>query len=192
MRRSLLALSLLCVTLISTAFADHLYLLPNEFGDNFGFVGSMNGHRLEIHGGTDPFFFGISGYEPGWTFGGYGPLFLYPTVVWIDGVPLEFGFPQTDSTIFISPFTLPTNGKSFTMFVTIGFDAMGTSFDTGQTIGVGGGATGTIPFYFSPETGLYYPGEFVQAPEPGMLGLVGTGIIGILASARKRLKNPGT
>jgi hypothetical protein len=189
MRRFLLPLSLLCVTLISsTAFADHIYLFPNDgSGDNFGFVGRMNGHQLFLSGGTTYSFFGNGGYSPGSTFGGGDTLFLYPTTVWIDGTPMEFGFPQTDSTIFISSFTLPTNGKDFTKFVEVGFSAMGINFDTGQTIGVGGEASGKISFYFSPETGQYYPGNFVQAPEPGTLGLIGMGIIGILGSARKRL-----
>ena len=102
---------------------------------------------------------------------------------------MEFGFPQgtPETTIFISSFTLPTNGTSFTQFVEVSFTAMGISFDTGQTIELGGGASGNISFYFSPNTGLYYPGDFVQAPEPGTLGLIGIGIIGILGSARKRL-----
>jgi hypothetical protein len=189
MKRSLLLLSLLCATLISsTAFADHLYLIPNDgSGGNFGFVGQMNGHPLSLSGGTSYSFFGFAGYFPGSVFGGGDTLFLDPTVVWIDGVPMEFGFPQTDSSIFISSFTLPTNGTSFTKFVTVDFSATGINFDTGQTIGIGGVANGKIAFYFSPDTGLYYPGNFVQAPEPGTLGLIGIGIIGILGSARKKL-----
>ena len=191
MKRSVLPLSLLCVTLLcSTAFADHLYLFPNSgSGDNFGFVGQMNAHQLFLAGGTPYDFFGTGGYAPGSMFGGGTTLFLYPTIVWIDGVPLEFGFSQNDSTIFISPFTLPTNGKGFTMFVQIGFSAIGVNVDTGQTIRVGGGAAGRIPFSFEPNTGLYYPEAFVQAAEPATLGFFGTGIIGILGLARRRLKN---
>jgi hypothetical protein len=190
MKRFLLVLSLLCLTLISsTAFADHIYLIPNDgSGDNFGFVGQMNGHQLLLSGGTPYDFFGTGGYAPGSIFGGGATLFLYPAVVWIGGLPLEFGFPQSDSIIFISSFTLPTNGKDFTKFVEIGFSAMGRSFDTGQTIAVGGGAAGKMFFYFSPDSGLYYPGAFVQAPEPSTVGFIGIGIVGILGSARKRLK----
>jgi len=189
MRRFLLPLSLLCVTLISsTAFASHIYLFPNDgSGDNFGLVGQMNGHPLFLSGGTPPGFFGPIGFSPGSTFGGETTLFLDPTIVWIDGMPMEFGFPQTDSTIFISSFVLPTNGKDFTEFVEIGFSGTGINFDTGQTIRFEGEASGKISFSFSPETGLYYPGDFVQASEPGTLGLIGIGIIGILGSARKRL-----
>jgi len=187
MRRFLLPLSLLCVTLISSsAFADHIYLIPNVgSGDNFTFIQQINGHRLFLSGGTPFDFFGIGGYSPGSTFGGGAALFLSPAFVWIDGMPTEFSFP--DATIFISSFTLPTNGKDFTEFVDIGFSASGINFDTGQTIELGGGASGKISFSFNPETGLYYPGDFVQAPESGTLGLIGIGIIGILGSARKRL-----
>jgi hypothetical protein len=190
MKRSLLLLSLLFGTLISsTAFADTFYLGPNDgSGGNFGFVGKMNGHQLFLSGGTPYYFFGLGGYEPGSTFGGYATLFLYSTVAWIDGMPLEFSFPDTDSYIFISSFTLPTNGKEFTKFVGIDFSALGINYDTGQTIGVGGGARGKISFYYSPDSGLYYPGAFVQAPEPSTMEFIGIGIIGILGSARKRLK----
>jgi len=87
MKRFLLPLSLLCVTLISSAaFANHIYLFPNDgSGDNFGFIGQMNGHPLFLSGGTPYDFFGTGGYTPGSTFGGGTTLFLDPATVWIDG-----------------------------------------------------------------------------------------------------------
>ena len=135
MKHFLLLLSLLCVSLVSsTAFADRIYLFPNDgSGDNFGFVGRMNGHPLVLYGGTPSYFFGTDGYEPGSTFGGSTTLFLYSSTVWVDGMPMEFDFPATDSYIFISSFTLPTNGKDFTRFVEISFDATGINFDAGHT-----------------------------------------------------------
>jgi len=51
---------------------------------------------------------------------------------------------------------------------------------------VGGGAVGKIPFHLF--NGLYYAGGFTTVPEPGTLALMGTGLIGILAFARKRLR----
>ena len=188
MKQSLLLLSLWCVTLISsTAFADHIYLSPNDgTGDNFGFVGRTNGHPLFLSGGTPYSFFGIGGYEPGSTFGGYETLYLYPTTVWIEGMPMEVVFPPTDSYIFISSFTLPNNGKSFSQFVEIGFSALGINYETGQTFGVGGEARGTISFYFSPDSGLYYPEGFAQAPEPGTLALMATGFAGLYSVIRKK------
>jgi hypothetical protein len=175
MKRFLLPLFLLFVTLTSsTAVADHIYLRPNDgTGDNCRFVGQMNGHPLALSGGTPFYFFTTDGYAPGSTFGGGAELFLYPAVVWVDGVPLEFDFPTTDSGIFMSSITLPTDDKSFTIPVQIGFSAVGINSDTGQTIQLGGAASGKITVYFDSH-----------------IGFVGTGMIGILASVRKRLKKP--
>lgn len=86
----------------------------------------------------------------------------------------------------MTTFTLPTDGRSFTVPVQISFFATGMNYGTGETVNVGGGASGHISFYSS--NGLYYANNFVQAPEPGTLGFVGTGLIGILASVRKRLR----
>ena len=188
-----LCLPLMFLTLISTtALADRIYLVPNDgSGDNFGFVGYMNGHPLFLDGGTSYESFGDGGYAPGTAFGIGGTLYLYPAEVWIDGAPMEFGFPETMSLIFGSSITLPTNGKDFfTVPWQLGFSATGVSFDTGQTIQVTGHDSGTLSFYYDSVTGLYYPGSFVPTPEPATLGLLGTGIIGILASTRKRLKRP--
>jgi hypothetical protein len=187
-----LSLSLLFLTLISTtALADRIYLIPNDgSGDNFGFAGYMNGHPLFLDGGTSYEFFGDGGYAPGAAFGGGDTLYLYPADVWIDGAPMEFGFPETMSFIFGSSITLPTNDRNFTVPWQIGFSATGVSFDTGQTIQLTGHESGTLSFYYDSVTGLYYPGSFVQTPEPATLGLLGTGIIGILALTRKRLKRP--
>jgi len=187
-----LSLSLLCLTLISsTSFADQIFLMPNTgSGDNFGFIGYKNGHQLFLGGGTPFDFFGNGGYAPGSVFGGGATLFLDPADVWINGAPMEFGFPETMSFIFGSSVTLPTNGRDFTVPWQIGFSATGVSFATGQTIQLGGQGSGKLSLYFNPVTDLYYPGSFVQTPEPGTLGFLGTGILGILASARKRLKTP--
>lgn len=190
MKRVLLSLLPLVLALMSAdAFADHINLIPNDgTGGNFGFIGEMNGHPLALHGGTPVSFFGAEGYAPGSMLGGSAPLFLSSTEIWIGGVPLEFGFPFTDSTLFMSSFTLPTDGREFfSVPVNVSFSALGTNLDTGQTIQVGGGAMGQISFSLS--NGLYYANSFAQVPdvpEPGTLGLVGTGLLSMLAFLRKK------
>lgn len=82
MKRFLPLLSLFVALMSATAFADHIYLIPNNgSGDNFGFVGRMNGHQLLLSGGTTASFFSTDGYPPGLTFGGQTELFLYSTVI---------------------------------------------------------------------------------------------------------------
>lgn len=191
MRRSL-PLTLLFVFLMSaTALADHLYLLTNCCGDNFGYATQMNGHSLFLSGGTDPYFLSAYGYRPGSTLGG-GAIYLYSSVIWIDGIPTEFGFPGAGLISMYPLITLPTDGRDFfRAFVDISFSHTGISFDTGQTIDVGGGAFGSISFYRG-ANGQYFASDFVQAPESGTLELIGTGLIGIVAVARKRLRHSST
>jgi hypothetical protein len=188
--RRLLSLLFLVVSLISVpAFADGLTLFANSgAGDNFGYVSGS----LHLSGGTDPYFLYAGGYPAGMTVGGGGTLYLYSTVIPVNGVSLEFFF--NPGSIFMTTIQLPTNGRDFIAPVDISFEATGFNFDTEQTISVSGGGSGWIGFSYS--NGYYYPSDFVQGPppkvvpEPATLGLIGTGIIGILASARKRLKRP--
>ena len=117
-----------------------------------------------------------------------GELFLYSTVIWVGGIPTEFSFPGSGS-IGISPtITIPTDGRDFfRVFVDVNFSHTGINFETGQTINVSGGAFGSISF-FRDANGNYDPDQFVEAPEPATLGLIGTGLIGIAAAAGKGLR----
>ena len=162
--------------------------MPNDgSGDNFAFVTVVNGHKLVLSGGTDPYFLSAFGYEPGSTLGG-GALFLYSAVIWMNGVPSEFSFSGAGS-ISMNPFiTLPTDGRDFfRASVLISFNHRGISFETGQTIGVGGSGKGVITFYRGAD-GLYYASRFEQAPEPATLALIGTGLMAVAAMAGKRLR----
>jgi hypothetical protein len=58
--------------------------------------------------------------------------------------------------------------------------------DTGQIIDLYGSSKGKITFFRA--DGLYYAGSFTTVPEPGTLGLMGTGLIGIFSVARRRLR----
>ncbi len=139
--RRLLSLLLLCFVALTSvpAFADGLTLSPNGGGgDNFAYVVPQgDGHTLSLFGGTDPFFLNADGYPLGATVGGAGSLFLYSTILWIDGTPLEFFFDS--ASISMTSFTLPTNGRSFIAPVGIEFFASGFNFDTEQHIYLSGG-----------------------------------------------------
>jgi hypothetical protein len=183
-----LGVTLLFISLISTsALADSLYLVPNCCGDNFGYSTTFGGHPLHLSGGTDPFFLSSDLYQPGATVGGGGGLFLYAVTMWVNGMPQSFSF--SSGSIGMTGFTLPTDGRAFfTAPVQIGFSAIAVNDETGETLNLGGGARGSISFYMSPD-GFYYAAPFTQAPEPATLGLFGTGLLGILAAVRKRMKS---
>jgi hypothetical protein len=107
-------------------------------------------------------------------------------------VPFGFWFFGTDAsgaieftrTLFLTTFTLPTNGKEFTVPVELSISGSGI-LDNGEVFGFGGGKRGKITFDYV--DGFYLPGNFVPAPEPGTIVLMGSGLIGVAALARKRL-----
>jgi hypothetical protein len=60
--------------------------------------------------------------------------------------------------------------------------------ETGDPITVNGFTSGHVAFNLSEFDGLYYAAGGFATPEPGTLGLVGTGLLGVLPSARGRLR----
>jgi len=176
----------LVVWMSMAAFADRIYLQPNDgSGENFAYVGSMNRHIFVITGGADRDFFNTNGYDPGSTLQLSGELFLFDSSIWVNGAFRDFSFP---SAFIDMKITLPSNGRSFfRAFVTVHFSADGIDSASGQTVSVDASSTGWIPFYLGSD-GLYRPDFFQATPEPSTWALMGTGFIAILAMARKRLR----
>ncbi len=174
-------------------------LSPNDgSGDNFGFIIKSSGLTFGGGGGTPYDSFNDQGYAPGWTFGGDLGLFLNngnnfakigDTSYDDDNVVYSGG------SLFLSSFTLPTNGKDFTVLVTADFSTLATIIATGQGFGVSGSGIGTMTFLFNPLSGLYYAEPVVfrntpvaVIPEPATLGLMGTGLLSMLGVARRKLR----
>lgn len=187
MRRILWATSVLFILISSSAWADsvNIFLAPNYgFGDNFGIEEFSPGMIVFLGGGTQTGFFDSIGYAPGSTLGGLGTVYLDSGIVQIGGN--VYNLNVTTGSLFISSITLPTNGAStFTDPVVLSFAASAPIAGTGQFINVGGTQKGTITFYN--ENGLYYAGAFTT-PEPGTVGLIGTGLLGIFSVAWRRLR----
>jgi hypothetical protein len=189
MRRFLWATPLLIVLISSGAWADsvNIFLSPNDgSGDNFGIEQQSRGMTVFLGGGTPFDFFNILGYEPGSTLGGDTTVYLDFGTAQIGGVNYDLDITTTGD-LFMSGITLPTNG-AFTVTdpVVLSFTGSATIADTGQIINVSGSSTGKITF--QEYGGLYYAGAFTTTPEPGTVGLIGTGLIGIFSVARRRLR----
>jgi len=188
MKRFLWVTPILFVLMSGSAFGTSVSIgfFPNDgSGDNFRFLQQGGGIVIRIQGGTPVAFFNTDGYAPGSTLGGTTDVFFSGGFVQFGGNSFELGF-SGPGTLFLRSFTLTTNGKDFTAQVEVDFSVLATIPDTGQSLDVGGGAVGKIPFHLF--NGLYYAGGFTTVPEPGTLALMGTGLIGILAFARKRLR----
>jgi hypothetical protein len=194
MRRFLWATPLLLVLISSGAWADSvsLYLAPNYgSGDNFGIEQQIGAMTVIVGGGTETGFFDgfPSEYAPGQTVGGFGTVYLDFGEAEIGGVSYDLNV--TTGSLFMSSITLPTNGATtVTDLVELGFNTFATVFNTGQGISVGGSAKGTITFDLGYNGFYYAAGQFTPspAPEPGTVGLIGTGLIGIFSVARRRLR----
>jgi hypothetical protein len=166
--------------------------LPHPFPQSLPCQSPLPPNRLHCYGritggGTPYDFFNMDGYAPGSTLGGNTTVYLDFGAATIRGVYHDLNVGT--GSLFMSSFTLPTNGAStfFTVPVWLSFGASVTVADTGQIIDVSGSSKGKITF-FKGYDGLYYAGSFTTVPEPGTLGLMGTGLIGIFSVARRRLR----
>jgi PEP-CTERM motif len=190
MKRFLWFTPILFVLMSSSLFADSVTtfigLLPNDgSGDNFGFFQQGNGVTIGIAGGVPYDFFNIDGYAPGSTLGGSADVFFSEAFIQIgsNSYDLDFNGPGT---LFLSGFTLPTNGKDFTAHVELEFSASATIPDLGQTLDVSGGRAGKMTFHFF--NGFYYADSagFTVVPEPNTLGFMATGLAGIIGVIRRK------
>ena len=197
MKPLLLTLPMFLVLLTSTALADSvsIFLSPNDgSGDNFGFLSQTGGVNVNLQGGTPFGFFSTQGFAPGSGFGGTTSVFFSSGTLQLGNNVYDLGF-NGPGTLFISSFTLPTNGQGFSIQASATFSASGYYFVDGQQkpVTLGGSGLGTMTFNYDPTTGLYFGGPVkftstTTVPEPGTLGLMGTGLTGLLAFARSKLR----
>jgi hypothetical protein len=192
MKRFLWAIPLVFVLISLRANANSIttiFLIPNDgSGDNFGFFQQSPTRTIEVQGGIPFSVFNAFGFAPGSNLGGTTDVFFDNGSIVIGGISHDLAFNET-GTLFISSITLPTNGANgFSTLVTLTFSVGATTVDTFQPVNIFGGATGTATF--SLFDGNYYAQGITATstvPEPGAFGLVGTGVLSILAAFRKKL-----
>ncbi len=187
MKRFVLTTLLFAALMSAGASADTIiHFIPNDgSGGNFGFVTSGPGYYITGSGGTAySFFNSFDGFAPGSTFGGGTYLFLSTGFAKFGSISSDVQY-LAGGELFLSSITFPTNGQNFRAPVDISFSGTGLLIDFfPETFNVSGGARGYIQFYFF--EGAYYAASgFEQVPEPGALGLIGIGMIGVWARARK-------
>jgi len=182
-----------------SALADSVVigLGPNQgFGENFGYQQTGVGFSAGMFGGTPFFFFNDQGYAPGAVIGGTTDVFFDDAFLTVNGVSYSIdNLGIGVGTLFVSSFTLPTNGQDFSTLAQASFSGSLTILATGQTFNIGGSGSGIMSFTFLPSTGLYFANSVLFTgtappviPEPGTLGFMVTGLVSIIAVAGKRLR----
>jgi len=184
--KRLLLLAPVFLLLSVSALADSVTmdLFPSNAFDNFLFVQQGNGFKVRFSGETQ---FGNSffdpQYAPGSTVGGFTDVLTASVLIKINGVSHDVQSFSFAPALFIFPFTLPTNGKDFTIN-TEAFFAFSAILDNGQTFDVFGAAPGKMRFTFGDGIYTTQPVRLSTVPEPSTLGFLATGITGIFALAR--------
>lgn len=204
MKRLLWTIPMLFALISVNALADsvtykitnaNLYISPNYGGGgNLGFSMRGSGITLIGDGGTNVYFFdGTNGYLPGSAGPGSSSLFLWDvTSAKIGSTTYGFDDIQLDccsAGFGGGGFTFPTNGKNFTIVMPASISLVsGTIVPDDQSFSlVFTPGRLTMSFYFAPD-GRYYPSQatFVSAPEPGTLGLIGTGLAAVAGVLKRK------
>jgi len=185
--KRLLLLAPIFLLLSVNAFADSvtMNLFPSDGGsDNFSFFQQGNGFQV-IFSGETPYgssFFKPQ-YAPGSIVGGFSDVFTATVLIKINGVSYDVQSFSFGPALFIFPFTLPTDGKDFTIN-TEGVFAFSATLYNGETFDVFGAAPGKMRFTFGEGIYTTQPVRLSTVPEPSTLGFLATGVIGIFALAR--------
>lgn len=207
-----LPLLLLVVVLLTsfTAFADsvnytnlnvNIYIGPNDgSGDNLGGTLVGTNVNLLVGGGTPYVWLNDQGYAPGSVGGGDVTIYFDYAAGTLGGQYYEGDNAAIGAADFnAGAFTLPTNGRNFTVSVpaTLGLIVvMGCTDDNQCTTYNLSSKPGTLvlSFIYVQDQGLYYAssGYFTTTPEPSTLGLVAIGVAALAACKYSRnLALPG-